>query len=156
MTDNESSLLTRFADSMQQAILSTSDKYMTERCLPTVVISTDDGNINEHSILARISDFSDRDDVFCSDFLSNTLVIQRRGSHCLTESTIPRTLEMLVDGQHWKVCIRVLDSLEHEHVIPNGPYFLVSNNLRQAWKLFPDYLDAFQTTCIPSASRTSA
>ncbi len=33
---------------------------------------------------------------------------------------------------------------------PEGPYFLLGNQLHQAWRLYPDTLDSFVTTIISS------
>ncbi|KAF2645931.1 amidase signature enzyme [Massarina eburnea CBS 473.64] len=55
----------------------------------------------------------------------------------------------------WERCQgkRKLLNLGTASSVPRGPYFWRGSYLHQAWRLFPDYLDAFFTPVVPTSSR---
>ena len=47
------------------------------------------------------------------------------------------------------------DDSDYEEVA-EGPYFLVGDELHEAWRLYPDYLDSFMTTVVPDVDKSGA
>ena len=105
--------------------------------------------MTEHSIAQTIRDFKATDDVFSSDFLSSTIIVQTEKASRLDNSEmiqLPRLRALVA----WDVkTILPLPLFADGSFLPSGPYFLFHGQIYEAWKLYADELSSFQTTVIP-------
>lgn len=103
--------------------------------------------------MRKIRSFTDADDVFSSDFLTRTLIIQSSSKHT-SIANLPTAMVLAIGDDKWQIHdIYSLNVGTNDKLLPEGPYFLIEREIHQAWKLYSDTLDAFQTTCIPVDSR---
>lgn len=92
-------------------------------------------------IVKDVSQFPQADDVFCSIFLTDTV-----GVLGVPEDIQVRELqgvETKIGTWTVKSVYAVTNLQGGKASIPPGPYFLRGNAIHQAWKLYPDTLDAF-------------
>lgn len=113
-------------------------------CQPFVVLSPKNGKLARSEVLDAVSQFTKTDDVFSADFLTDLIGLQTPGESATKVQDL-RDLNTAL-GQ-WDVTSTVIVTGDRE--LPPGPYFLCGANVHQAWKLYPDDLDAFQTTVVP-------
>lgn len=95
----------------------------------------------QSDVLEAVSQFSQADDVFCSLFLTDTVGVLVTPKHALTREL--QDLETKVGKWTVKSVYAVTGLQGGKASIPPGPYFLRGNVIHQAWKLYPDTLDAF-------------
>ena len=123
--------------------------------IPIIVLSASAGTLSHQDVLYEIQRFQSSDDVFSLDFLCSYVVIQ------VLEGLFPNEAKLKILfaaigwelQRNWKVeVICILSKTTEDAFLPAGPYFLHSNQVHQAWKLYPDPLDSFQTSVIPKAS----
>lgn len=101
--------------------------------------------------MTAVSQFTSRDDVFSADFLTGIIGLQ---SPCESPATLEDFHDLNTSLGNWNVT-SVLEVSVKDIELPPGPYFLCGKNIHQAWKLYPDDLDAFQTTVIPENTQSS-
>lgn len=94
------------------------------------------------NVLDLIAHFSVVDDVY-SDHFKHTLVLQMIPSH--NNSAL---LDSFNRSEHFS-CVHVAFSKSTDSILPAGPYFLQGRHVHQAWRLYPDELDAFMITVYP-------
>jgi hypothetical protein len=104
------------------------------------------------SIAEKVRSLDAKDDVFCADFLTDTLILQSSpipDSDLHTLKTELAGLKIL--GSHlWNVESLLLFSPSSDsELLPCGPYFLHQRQIYEAWKLYDDKLSSFQT-CVVS------
>jgi hypothetical protein len=92
-----------------------------------------------------INQFREKDDVFQDAFTSGSYLIVKPQA---SESSVPErppsdVAEYLTSRQ------LELIYLEQTEPVAQGPYFVVNGELHQAWRLYPDDLEAFTTAVIP-------
>lgn len=108
----------------------------------SVIVSASSGNLSTDSILTTINTFTHADDVY-SEYFKRSLIIQTTGS--LKDASL---LHELRSSPHFDtIHMSTVSSLEK--LLPSGPYFLQGQNIHQAWRLYPDELDAFIITVVP-------
>lgn len=120
--------------------------------MPVVLLSFENHDISAERILSDIRSFDAHDDVFCADFLSPVLILQTPFAVSNDLSELQRALKgsSPLLGDTWdieKVYINVRPSQDQ---IPSGPYFLYKGQIHEAWKLYSDPLESFQTTVVPA------
>lgn len=71
--------------------------------IPTFVLSAVHGGLDTDSFESQIAQFKAADDVFSSDFLTSTIVIQSSTSTSAYQSPFSGNLQMNVDGIDWTV-----------------------------------------------------
>ncbi|KAH0563242.1 hypothetical protein GP486_002187 [Trichoglossum hirsutum] len=109
-------------------------------CLdPLTCFHVQPGPITTEQIQAVRSRYGREDDVFCDTFLKNILLVTDEQS--LSDSV----LNLLTS---WGV-VFVFIVPTHCEVAP-GPYYFSRRGIFWAWKLFPDYQEAFVLSTIPS------
>ena len=121
---------------------------------PETVISTG-GNLSEQNIVDEIKGFLARDDVYSEDFAS-TIVIQMPAGGALDSpinlsSWQQYNLKNLSSCQQYNLRNSHLDysrALRGEKLLPSGPYFLYNDGMYEAWRLYPDDLDAFEVAVV--------
>ena len=113
--------------------------------------STRDSNA-VHKAINQLT--STGDDVHSNEFL-RTIIVQiprdqklARDDYKITISTIDGVLSSNVVHVH-------ISSDKQDDALHSGPYFLLGNTLHQAWRLYPDSLDAFVITVLPDATTNS-
>jgi len=126
----------------------------SNRVLPTVVLSIATGDLTSSTICTKISEFQKNDDVYSREFLTDTVVLQIAKSTSIRLATVASILrdsgrEL---GVNWDaVNILILQSSQLKKV-PDGPYFVHGHGIFEAWKVYSDDCDAFQTTVVPNRS----
>jgi hypothetical protein len=109
---------------------------------PAVLFSLPDADLNDATIAARLSTFSEADDVYSPAF-HDILLLQS-----FRESPSQALISSLNQNQLFSpVYTSVVQS--QEELLPSGPYFVGEDGIHQAWLLYPDTLGAFVTTVIP-------
>lgn len=97
------------------------------------------GPVTEECILDLYDKYLQNDDVFCKRFLKTTLLVTDEVS--LDDSV----LSFLAS-----VGCLVVFLVRSEHKVEPGPYFFSRRGIFWAWRLFPDYQEAFILSTIPS------
>ena len=118
---------------------------------PVTVISTADGKLDEYDIDDEIKRFLAQDDVYSEDFAA-TVVIQ-----------MPTGVDKPVHLAPYENCDMPNLYLDYSSVVsverllsPSGPYFLHHNGIYEAWRLYPDTLDAFEIGVVPQGAPSAA
>ena len=116
---------------------------------PCTIISSIDGHVCLNDIERIIDDFLKIDDVYSQDFASN-IIIQTLGRPASKKRIPTRFGDRL--GLDIKPQLEYSKEDSLEDLLPPGPYFVHGNAIHEAWRLYPDYLDAFQITFMPQTS----
>ncbi len=121
---------------------------------PTLLLSVSN-EPSVGSIMATINTFYENDDVFCDDFLTDTLIIQHMsGDQAGVPYGLWTELSRKKESGEWRP--NYIVQIAPEPALPQGPYFLTSDHrLLQAWRLYPDTHDAFATTFVPVSGSLS-
>ena len=119
------------------------------RLKPCTIISSNDGNVCVDDIEKIVARFLEVDDVYSLDFVSN-IIIQTLGRVASKKRTQLKSCERL--GPNIKLQLEYSKVDSPEDLLPPGPYFLYGNRIYEAWRLYPDFLDAFQITFMPETS----
>ncbi|KAK4446469.1 amidase signature enzyme [Podospora aff. communis PSN243] len=108
---------------------------------PFMVLSS----ANPSDLFEAVSKFSQVDDVFSSIFLTDIVGVLGASKTPAEAQNVETRL-----GPWTVKYIHAVTSLQGgEASIPPGPYFLQGNTIHQAWKLYPDTLDAFSVAAYP-------
>ncbi|PVH72818.1 amidase signature enzyme [Cadophora sp. DSE1049] len=120
---------------------------------PILVLSVNSDNCSAESIVEKVKSFDESDDdVFCADFLSDTLILQSQSiqaQELLDIKTKLQGLEILGMNAWELKSLFLLPPSSEATQLPCGPYFLHNNQIYEAWKLYDDKLSAFQTCVVP-------
>jgi hypothetical protein len=116
---------------------------------PVVVLSSRHGNITDDSVLQKLQYFAAVDDVYDPKF-SDVILLQSVTGHTESPLTVTGKDE---NGDSPTVFSFTVDS--DQHLLPEGPYFLFNGVIHQAWRLYPDTLEAFVETVIPDDTSSS-
>ncbi|KAB8339253.1 hypothetical protein FH972_022187 [Carpinus fangiana] len=109
---------------------------------PVVVISPQDCDESLEALPQLLNHFKDVDDVF-NDAFSSSLVMQKVVGSYQTPSA---------ESFHVLSAIQSLYESEvnsSKLLLPSGPYFVLGQNIHQAWRLYEDELDAFVIPIVP-------
>ncbi|KAJ5608958.1 hypothetical protein N7528_009525 [Penicillium herquei] len=109
-----------------------------------VLLRLDDTQLTLQHLESTFRDFSARDDVFQTDFIQGGLIIIPTRSEISEDYPLPDDLEVFLD--FYSASLVFSQSLRD---VPEGPYFVKGNHLRQAWRLYEDVALSFVTTVIP-------
>lgn len=93
----------------------------------------------ESDLEAARASYSEQDDVFCDDFLTNVLILT-------DDTSISDSVQGLLNS--WG-CSNAFLLSSSDQVSP-GPYFFSSSGIYSAWRLYPDDYDAFVLSTTPS------
>ena len=116
---------------------------------PCTIISSIDGNIGGVDIENTIARFLKVDDVYSLDFVSY-IIIQTLGRVASKKRSQIRCCERF--GPNIKQQLEYSKVDFQENLLPPGPYFVYGNGIYEAWRLYPDFLDAFQISFMPAPS----
>jgi hypothetical protein len=118
------------------------EQVSSSAVIPVVVSSSHPGLSSVAQILKNIKRFALVDDVFSQSF-AKTLVIQS----CSVSNNAHLFAQAKSSG-HFSA-IYTLHPKSNAEILPSGPYFLCSDSIHQAWRLYEDYLDSFIFSVIP-------
>ncbi|KAG8164618.1 hypothetical protein KVR01_004893 [Diaporthe batatas] len=135
-----------------QILGSVEESVRADQVIPVVVLSEDQVNAGPEELGRTLQFLVDNDDV-CTDEFTGIIVVkpssasasELRGSCPGTSDATasigcPFTVYHMADG---------IGTSEEKNLLPSGPYFLSGQNLHQAWRLYPDHLDAFTFGLLP-------
>lgn len=124
-----------------------------DQIIPVVVLSEQEVNAGPEELGRTLQYLVDNDDV-CTDEFTGIIVVKPSGSGSEQRTSCASTS----DGQTSSDCpftvyhmTNGLDTSEERDLLPSGPYFLSGQNLHQAWRLYPDDLDAFTFGLLPDS-----
>lgn len=126
-----------------------------DQIIPVVVLSEEEVNAGPEQLGRTLQYVVDNDDV-CTDDFTGIIVVKpsgpgsepsrafdnASGADAQASPDFPFTLYHLTNG---------LDTSSERDLLPSGPYFLSGQNLHQAWRLYPDDLDAFTFGLLPDS-----
>ena len=110
---------------------------------PVVVLGEHILAQSDEAVTDLLHTFESLDDVYSKGFADSGLVFYGANSSVTKKS--PSTPTGLWNSSS----IYHLNPGSLTKELPPGPYFLQGQNLHQAWRLYPDYLDAFIFGVIP-------
>jgi hypothetical protein len=123
------------------------DGLPLDEILPVVVLS--EPVLELEDVVKSFGIFSKMDDVFSKAF-ERTLIVQNGvGVGSVQREQFLNDLDK--SGRFSAVLVSQVES--SNDLLPSGPYFLRGQNLYQAWRLYPDDLDAFIFAVIPEDVR---
>lgn len=138
------------ADSRQGSV---EESVRADQIIPVVVLSEEEVNAGPEELGRTLQYLVDNDDV-CTDEFTGIIVVKPSGSGsdpreaCASASDIRASLDCPFTVYHMT---NGLDTSEERDLLPSGPYFLSGQNLHQAWRLYPDDLDAFTFGLLPDS-----
>lgn len=109
---------------------------------PILILRDDTLRSTQDELIDLLRDYKTKDDIYMDEF-SLTLVVHHSsanvGTMASTELTRPPGCLTVYNAQ----------TPYNESHLPPGPYFLRGSSIHQAWRLYPDELDAFSFGVIP-------
>lgn len=132
---------------------SVEESVRADQIIPVVVLSEEEVNAGPEELGRTLQYLVDNDDV-CTDEFTGIIVVKPSGSGsvprkaCASASDIPESPDCPFTFYHMT---NELDTSEERDLLPSGPYFLSGSNLHQAWRLYPDDLDAFNFGLVPDS-----
>ncbi|KAL2275630.1 hypothetical protein FJTKL_01697 [Diaporthe vaccinii] len=136
-----------------QILGSVEESVRADQIIPVVVLSEEEVNAGPEQLGRTLQYLVDNDDV-CTDEFTGIIVVKPSGSGsdpreaCASASDIRASLDCPFTVYHMT---NGLDTSEERDLLPSGPYFLSGQNLHQAWRLYPDHLDAFTFGLLPDS-----
>lgn len=115
------------------------ESVKADQIIPVLVLSEGEIYGGPEKLAETLQHYVSHDDV-CSLEFTAILVMKPSGSGG------KRTMTAISSVYHLQAD---LEAKENAAELPSGPYFLSGSNLHQAWKLYPDDLDAFTVGVIP-------
>lgn len=126
---------------------------------PAVVLHHHAGKLSLATVQDSFARFLDMDDVFQEGFTHDAyLLIQTSDSASAVPNTEQKPQLAPNAGTDERIPLDLADYLKAKSLVlcfveylpvAEGPYFVVGNEIHQAWRLFPDQLGAFATTVVP-------
>lgn len=112
--------------------------------LPVTIIASDEAKVDGSWLAAELSRLQDDDDVFSDDFHSNIIFCRKSPSVANQSPQLDQTAVKLLEE---------IGTTHHGFVgfqswLP-GPYFIKDRILYEAWRLYPDFTEAFYFSTIP-------
>ena len=124
---------------------SVEESVKADQIIPVLVLSEQELESGPERLADILEYYVENDDV-CSDEFTGILVVKpSRSEATWTNITVNKSV---LPTYHLKVD---LEAQKNAASLTSGPYFLSGPNLHQAWRLYPDNLDAFTVGVIPEA-----
>jgi hypothetical protein len=127
-----------------------------DQVIPVVVLSEEEVNAGPEELGRTLQFLVDYDDV-CTDEFTGIIVVKPSGS-ASEQPHWHETCAGASDGEASTDCPFTvyhmtydLETSKKKDLLPSGPYFLSGQNLHQAWRLYPDHLDAFNFGLLPDS-----
>lgn len=122
------------------------EKVSPSDILPVVLVSDLTGENTIQEINERLTTFAQIDDVYHEEFGNNVVIV--------TAGTEPSPADLTTRLNMSGNFSAIYSSRPNSTVtLPSGPYFLHGSDIHQAWRLYPDDLDAFIFGVIPEDVR---
>ncbi|POS76042.1 hypothetical protein DHEL01_v205556 [Diaporthe helianthi] len=136
-----------------QILGSVEESVRADQVIPVVVLSEDEVNAGPEELGRTLQFLVDNDDV-CTDEFTGIIVVKPSGSASEQRGhwPCPGAYDVTTSTDCPFTVYRVADdpgTSEEKNLLPSGPYFLSGQNLHQAWRLYPDELDAFTFGLLP-------
>ncbi|KAI9670069.1 MAG: hypothetical protein M1817_004549, partial [Caeruleum heppii] len=109
---------------------------------PSIVVTLPTNDTSAKDLLSIVDTFSKIDDVYSHAF-NKSLILQKDVKHSADGLVKTLLSQGLVEAVHFAAASKSQDFL------PSGPYFLYGQQIHQAWRLYPDELDAFVIPVVP-------
>ena len=98
-------------------------------------------------LINKWKEFTENDDVFAQEFTTGGLLLlqidDRRADIRPAIADVQSYLET-------RSSTLVLQNVKIDGEVPEGPYIVVGNELRQTWRLYEDSLEAFVSSTVPA------
>jgi hypothetical protein len=117
------------------------------RIRPAVVLTLRQPHITDETIGDTLSRFQAIDDVYSPAF-DDVLVLQTWGAAVDSGSSWQSFKSSLFNDTKY------LEHKSADDLLPEGPYFLNSHSIHQAWRLYDDTLDAFIVSVVPEDAKS--
>ncbi|KAJ5108734.1 hypothetical protein N7456_005409 [Penicillium angulare] len=117
--------------------------------LPATVIHIPNSELSVDLIQDAFDKFLAEDDVFQNSFTESGFLIVKPGTPVSTAQILSKDVEKYLNSR-----LLSLVYMNGERNLPEGPYFVLDGKVHQAWRLYPDYLEAFTTAVIPDDDAT--
>lgn len=129
---------------------SVQETVRADQILPVLVLSERELESGPEKLWDILQYYVNSDDVCIDDFTGILVLAPPSGSD---SDRVPGDMPVSDLGQFSSIYHLVNEtmSLEQGHDLPSGPYFLSGPNLHQAWRLYPDDLEAFNFGLIPDS-----
>lgn len=125
-----------------------------DQVIPVVVLSEDEINAGPEELGRTLQYLVDNDDV-CTDEFTGIIVVKPSRSalepHEAYASASDGQASLNSSSAVYHMITDGLGTSEEVDLLPSGPYFLSGQNLHQAWRLYPDDLDAFTFGLLPDS-----
>lgn len=124
------------------------ESVRADQVIPVLVLSEKELEAGPEKLWDTLQYYVQNDDVCVDDFTGILVVTPTPGSdsHGDVDQWAASDLSNFSSVYHMTPDTRML---EQKHELPSGPYFLSGPNLHQAWRLYPDNLDAFTFGLLP-------
>lgn len=120
-----------------------------DQIIPVLVLSEQELESGPELLGKILQYYVDNDDV-CEDDFTGILVVNPSGSgsgaDAVADHAFAPDLSRFSAVYHM---VSEATAFEGDSRLPSGPYFLSGPNLHQAWRLYPDDLEAFTSGLIP-------
>jgi hypothetical protein len=129
------------------------ESVKADQIIPVLVLSERELDGGPEELGKTLQYFVDHDDV-CSDEFTGILVVKPSNSR--RDRTNTSAIEL---GSTFSSVYHLMEDLSANRngvELASGPYFLSGPNLHQAWRLYPDELDAFTVGMIPENIQSTA
>lgn len=128
---------------------SVQETVRADQVIPVLVLSEQELESGPEQ-LGQILQYYVRNDDVCDDEFTGILVVNPSSSG--PESGLAADIVSGLDLSRFSAVYHLESEaavLEGENLLPSGPYFLSGPNLHQAWRLYPDELEAFAFGLVP-------
>ncbi|ROW08437.1 hypothetical protein VMCG_03147 [Cytospora schulzeri] len=133
-----------------QILGSVEESVRADQIIPVVVLSENEVNSGPEELWWTLKYLVDYDDV-CTDEFTGIIVERPSSSGAASRHTLDDNASDPFLGRFPSVYHLASGDVSPQGIeeLPSGPYFLSGPNLHQAWRLYPDDLDAFTFGMLP-------
>ncbi|KAL9045688.1 MAG: hypothetical protein Q9206_007248, partial [Seirophora lacunosa] len=119
--------------------------------IPVTVIFSADGQLSDKYIAGEIISYLAQDDVYSLHFAS--WIVLQVPAGITPHAAIGRSSSHETGPKGATLEFSIVNSTPT--LLPPGPYFAFDNGIYEAWRLYPDHLDAFEIAVVPEATRSA-
>lgn len=116
------------------------ESIKADQIIPVLVLSEQELDGGPEKLWKTLQYFVDNDDV-CSKEFTSILVVKPSQREDGSVDSSPKAFRGSFSAVYHLRTSSIAKKSEID--LPSGPYFLSGQNLHQAWRFYPDYLDAF-------------
>ncbi|KAI4112218.1 MAG: hypothetical protein LQ345_006601 [Seirophora villosa] len=119
--------------------------------IPVTVIFSADGQLSDKYIAGEIRRYLAQDDVYSLHFA--WWIVLQVAAGITPRAAIGRSPSHETGPKGTTLEFSIVSSTPT--LLPPGPYFAYDNGIYEAWRLYPDHLDAFEIAVVPEATRSA-